>query len=172
MTARPPHVVVMGVSGSGKSTVAERLADELGVEFGEADLFHPVTNIEKMAAGIPLTDDDRWPWLGDIAAWMQERENRGQSCVVACSALRRVYRDILRGDLPHVLFLHVHGPMEVIAARMGARSEHFMPGSLLQSQFDTLEPLEPDEPGVVLDLRGTPDELLDRALAVLAEEAR
>lgn len=158
------HVVVMGVSGCGKSTVAEGLAEHFDLPFAEADSFHPQANIEKMSNGIPLTDEDRYPWLGELAAWIGEREAEGSSSVMACSALRREYRDILRTGAPAVEFVHLHGPMEVIAERM-AKRQHFMPPALLQSQFDTLEELEPDEAGVVLDLRKTAPELVDEAVA-------
>ena len=160
------HIVVMGVSGCGKSTVAEGVAEILDLPFAEADRFHPKSNIEKMSSSIPLTDEDRYPWLRELAAWMTEQSGEGRSTVMACSALRREYRDILRTGPPSVEFVHLHGPMEVIAARMAER-EHFMPGSLLQSQFDTLEDLEPDEDGVVLDLRKSAEELIDEAVAWL-----
>ena len=122
-----------------------------------------------MSQGIPLTDDDRYPWLRDLAAWMATQAQQGQSTVMACSALRRQYRDILRHGPPEVHFVHLAGDLEVIAQRMAARQDHFMPVSLLQSQFDTLEPLEADEAGVALDLRHTPEELIDEAVAWLRE---
>lgn len=162
------HVIVMGVSGSGKSTIAEGIADRTGWVFGEADEFHPAANIAKMEAGAPLTDEDRWPWLEALNAWMRERAEAGESTVITCSALRRVYRDRLREGLDSLDFLHLDGPAEVIASRMEGRKGHFMPPELLQSQLDTLEALDPDESGVVLDLRHTPDELIDEALAWLA----
>ena len=166
---RTRHVVVMGVSGSGKSTVAQGIGEAMNLPFAEADRFHPQGNIDKMSQGIPLTDDDRYPWLRDLAAWMATQAQQGQSTVMACSALRRQYRDILRHGPPEVHFVHLAGDLEVIAQRMAARQDHFMPVSLLQSQFDTLEPLEADAAGVALELRHTPEELIDEAVAWLRE---
>jgi gluconokinase len=153
-------IVVMGVSGSGKTTVGQDLAKRLGVGYAEADEFHPPENIAKMSAGHPLTDEDRWPWLHAIAAWIGEHEESGG--VVTCSALKRTYRDVLRGGGP-VFFIHLDGAREVIAARLAARKGHFMPLALLDSQFATLQPLDPDEPGVVLDIDATPEALADAA---------
>lgn len=160
MSDATKHVVVMGVSGCGKSTVAAALGKALGWEIGEADDFHPQSNIEKMSAGLALNDDDRRPWLEDLAAWMAAQSEAGRSTVVACSALRRMYRDILRDGPPNLGVIHLDGPMEVVAERLAGRKGHFMPPSLLQSQFDTLEPLEPDELGIRLDLRETPERLI------------
>ncbi|WP_249138776.1 gluconokinase [Phycicoccus avicenniae] len=161
---RTRHVVVMGVSGCGKSTVAQGISDAVGLPFAEADRFHPETNIAKMSAGTPLTDADRRPWLAELAAWMAAQAREGQSTVMACSALRRSYRDILRHGPPQVQFVHLDGPADLIAARMSARPDHFMPPALLESQVATLEPLEPDEDGVVLDLRRDPETLVDEAV--------
>lgn len=158
------HIVVMGVSGSGKTTVAEGVALELGFAFAEADEYHPEANVAKMAAGHPLTDDDRWPWLDALAEWIREREAAGESTVMACSALRRVYRDVLRRGGENVEFVHVDGPAQVIRDRMNHRAGHFMPASLLDSQIATLEPLQPDEAGVVLDVAKTKDELISEAV--------
>ncbi|NYF98037.1 gluconokinase [Janibacter cremeus] len=164
------HVVVMGVSGSGKSTVAEGVAERLGWTFAEADEFHPQSNIDKMARGIPLDDRDRAPWLRDLGGWMAEHAAAEDDTVITCSALKRSYRDVLRRDVAalagghRVVFVHVHGPFEVIAGRMEGRRGHFMPESLLQSQFDTLEDLEPDEHGFVLDVRHSPQELVTEAV--------
>jgi gluconokinase len=159
--------VVMGVTGSGKTTVGVRLAQKLGVEYAEADTFHPKANIEKMSSSIPLTDKDRWPWLHAIADWIREHQDTGG--VVSSSALKRRYRDVLRsgGD---VWFLHLHGPREIIAERMKNRSGHFMPVSLLDSQLADLEPLEANERGLVVDIRATPDQIVNRALTTLANE--
>lgn len=154
------HVVVMGVSGCGKSTVAAGISERMGLPLAEADLFHPPANIEKMSRAIPLTDEDRYPWLHELAAWMTAQAAEGHSSVMACSALRREYRDILRDGPPSVDFIHLAGPIELIAERLGQREGHFMRPELLQSQFDTLEALEPDEGGVVLDLNRTPEELI------------
>lgn len=161
----------MGVSGSGKSTIAEGVATGTGWTFAEADGFHPRSNIDKMTSGTPLTDEDRAPWLRDLSAWMGEHAARDEDTVIACSALKRAYRDVLRGGVPtherghRVVFAHVAGPAEVIAERMQFRSGHFMPTSLLQSQTDDLEPLEPDEDGFVLDLRRPAEELIEEAVA-------
>jgi gluconokinase len=155
----PPIVlVVMGVSGSGKSTVAGMLAGRLGWDLEEGDDLHPAANVEKMAAGVPLTDDDRWPWLDKISAWIQLHTASGTPGIITCSALRRVYRDRLCG--PGVAFVHLDGSRDTIATRLSNRLDHFMPQSLLGSQFATLEPLEPDENGIVVELsRGPKDEV-------------
>jgi gluconokinase len=157
-------LVVMGVSGSGKSTVGKLLAERLGWDFAEADDFHPEANVAKMSAGVALTDSDRWPWLRAIAAWMSERSAAGVDVVVTCSALRRVYRDVLREAGSVVRFVHVAGDRELIAERMASRSGHFMPATLLASQLATLEPLEDDEDGVVVDLALPPAQIVDQAL--------
>ncbi|WP_436502008.1 gluconokinase [Actinokineospora sp. HUAS TT18] len=159
-----PVVVVMGVSGSGKSTVAALVAQRLGVPFAEADELHPSTNIAKMTAGVPLTDEDRLPWLAAIAGWIGEHARAGGG-VVTCSALKRSYRDLLREAAPgHVWFLHPHGDRALLADRMTRRTGHFMPLSLLDSQLADLEPLGPDEPGAQVDFRLTPDEIADVAV--------
>ena len=160
-------IVVMGVAGSGKTTVGSSLARKLGVEYAEADAFHPKANLEKMSSGIPLTDKDRWPWLHAIAHWI--RAHQGTGGVVSSSALKRRYRDVLRrgGD---VWFLHLHGPRGVIAERMQNRAGHFMPVSLLDSQLADLEALEADELGLVVDIRATPDQIVTRALTTLTKE--
>ncbi|MDX6347032.1 MAG: gluconokinase [Streptomyces sp.] len=160
-----PVVVVMGVSGSGKSTVGGLIAQRLGVPYAEADDFHPAANIAKMSAGHPLDDADRAPWLDAIAEWITARGGKGG--VVSCSALRRRYRDRLRVDAPDLFFLHLDGPRELIAARLAARMEHFMPPGLLRSQFDALEPLDPDEAGAVVSIAGGRDQIAERAMAAL-----
>lgn len=156
------HIVVMGVSGSGKSTIARHLRDGFGLRMAEADDFHPPANIAKMSGGEPLTDGDRWPWLEALARWTADRHAAGTSTVLACSALKRSYRDVLRRPVPDTYFLHLHGAEELLAERMRAR-EHFMPPALLRSQFDTLEPLAPDECGAVLDVAPPVAELVRRA---------
>jgi gluconokinase len=145
------HVVVMGVSGCGKTVVAERLAERLGLAFEEGDAHHPKANVDKMAAGQPLTDDDRRPWLEALVAWTRERDAAGTSTVISCSALKRAYRDLLREADPDTVFVHLHADFDVLADRLGRRA-HFMPLSLLESQFATLEPLEEDELGVQIDV--------------------
>lgn len=156
------HVVVIGVSGSGKSTIAAELAGRMNFRFADADDFHPETNVKKMADGIPLTDEDRLPWLKSLATWMSERAAAGDSTVLACSALKRSYRDLLRQGPAGVAFLHLDGPAETIRKRMLLR-DHFMPAVLLDSQIATLEPLEADEHGATLDLTLTREELVDLA---------
>src|SRR5690349_8450781 len=143
-------IVVMGVSGSGKSTVGAALAQRLRVPFADADDFHPPANIAKMTAGEPLDDDDRHPWLEAIGEWLAERCATGG--VMSCSALKHRYRDQLRRHCPSVRFLHLSGTPEIIGARQASRPGHFMPASLLASQFETLEPLAPDESGLTIDV--------------------
>jgi gluconokinase len=159
-------VVVMGVSGSGKTTVGTVLAERLGVEFADADDLHPAANVAKMSRGEPLTDDDRRPWLDLVAAWLSAHPD----AVMSCSALRRRYRDRLR-RAGGVLFVHLDGPESVVADRVGHRAGHYMPASLLRSQYDTLEPLEPDEPGLVLPLDQPVDRLVEEAVAWLSRPA-
>ncbi|MEU3946919.1 gluconokinase [Streptomyces sp. NPDC029526] len=163
----PSVVVVMGVSGTGKTTVGTLLADRLGVPYAEADDFHPQANIEKMSAGTPLTDDDRWPWLDAIGDWARGRAGRGG--VVSCSALKRAYRDRLREAAPGLVFLHLTGDRALVADRLAQRKGHFMPTGLLDSQFATLQPLEPDEAGIAVDVTPDPTEITERALAALTE---
>lgn len=150
-------IVVMGVSGSGKSTVGAALAQRLRVPFADADDFHPPANIEKMTAGEALDDDDRYPWLEAIGQWLAERGGG----VMSCSALKRKYRDQLRRHRPDVEWLHLNGTPEVISRRQASRPGHFMPASLLKSQFDTLEPLQPDERGVVIDVDQSIDSVVE-----------
>ena len=168
-SSQPVLVVAMGVSATGKTAVGERLAERLGVDFLEGDSLHPEANIEKMSSGIPLTDDDRWPWLRAIADLIAEHRRRGRSMVVTCSALRRSYRDMLRSGAPDedLFFLHLHAPFDVLEKRMAHRTKHFMPTSLLQSQFDTLEPLDDDELGAEVDVSPPLDEVVDEAEAAI-----
>lgn len=159
MSAESPRcVVVMGVSGSGKTTIARRLAEDLGWTFAEGDDFHSQANRDKMASGTPLTDDDRWPWLRSIADWIRERGAAGESTVVTCSALRRAYREVLAAGNAHLQFCHVAVSPNELASRLQERTDHYMPASLLQSQLDTLEPLSDDEPGVTVVAEGSPEE--------------
>lgn len=158
-------VVVMGVSGSGKTTVARAVADQLDWDVGEGDDLHPRSNVEKMAAGVPLTDNDRWPWLMAVRAWIDRQIDRqideqideridgqiaGRGAVIACSALRRSYRDVLRR--PEVLFVLLDGDRETLLARLRARHGHFMPASLLDSQLATLERPDADERAVIVSI--------------------
>ncbi|MFG2000322.1 gluconokinase [Spirillospora sp. NPDC048911] len=158
-----PLLVVMGVSGSGKTTFGAALGERLGVPFADADDFHGPANIAKMSAGVPLDDTDRLPWLRAIGAWLAGHAHRGG--VVGCSALKRAYRDLLRDCAPGVGFVHLHGEREVVRRRVAGRPGHFMPASLVDSQFRALEPLEPDERGVVLDLDASVGDLTDAYLA-------
>lgn len=151
------RVVVMGVSGSGKSTVGELLAERLGVDYADADDFHSEANRAKMSAGIPLTDDDRLPWLDSIGDWMAGNQ---QGAVVTCSALKRSYRDLLRRYVPAACFLHLAGSEELIYKRMAARHGHFMAPSLLRSQFETLEPPGADERAITADAVDSPDQIV------------
>lgn len=151
-------IVVMGVSGSGKSTVGAALAQRLRVPFGDADDFHPPANIAKMTAGEPLDDDDRLPWLEAIGEWLA---HHGDGGVMSCSALKRKYRDQLRRHCDEVEFLHLVGAPETIARRQASRPGHFMPASLLASQFQTLEPLEPDERGIDIDVDQNIDSIVE-----------
>jgi gluconokinase len=171
MDAEPPQrtvtVVVMGVSGSGKTTVAEELARRLGLEYAEGDDFHPAQNVEKMRAGIPLTDEDRAPWLRELADWIGEHERSGRSVVITCSALKRSYRDLLRTGHPSVWFAHVSADAQLLRKRLEQRKNHYMPASLLDSQLGTLEPLQPDEPGVTVSAAGSPEDVVDEVLAAL-----
>lgn len=161
------HLVVMGVTGTGKSTVARALQERLGWPFAEGDDLHPAANVAKMAAGVPLEDADRWPWLATIAAWTSEQAAEGHSTIVTCSALRRAYRDRLREAAPGTVFIHLAGSPELLAERMRARKGHFMPASLLQSQLDTLEPLEEDEAGLVVDVAGSTEAVVERVVEAL-----
>ncbi|WP_323793496.1 gluconokinase [Nocardioides sp.] len=164
-------IVVMGVSGTGKSSVAALLAAGLGVDLVEGDAFHPASNIDKMSAGVALTDDDRWPWLEVLAALAREERAADRSVVLTCSALKRSYRDVLRSGVEEgqVFFVHLHAVAEVLAERMARRTEHFMPAALLASQLATLEPLEDDERGVTVDVVGP---LADVAAAARLEVER
>ena len=161
MGSRP--IVVMGVSGSGKSTVGAALAQRLRIPFADADDFHPAANVAKMTSGQALNDDDRYPWLEAIGEWLAQ--HRGDGGVMSCSALKRKYRDQIRRHCPEVEFLHLSGSQEVIGKRQASRPGHFMPASLLTSQFDTLEPLEPDERGIIVDVDQNIDSIVDNYVA-------
>jgi gluconokinase len=152
-------VVVMGVTGSGKTTVGTALAERMGVPFADADDFHSPENVAKMRSGVPLTDVDRRPWLLAIGAWLAEHD---EGAVVTCSALKRVYRDTLREAAPTITFLHLHGDKDTVRARVAARKGHFMPQSLVDSQYADLEPLEADEKALVVDFALPVEVIVDR----------
>lgn len=158
-------LVLMGVSGCGKSTVAGLLAGRLGWDLAEGDDMHPVANIAKMSAGESLTDADRWPWLARVADWIHAEAAAGRSGVVTCSALKRSYRDVLRG--PGVTFVHLAGPRELIARRLATRHGHFMPAGLLDSQYATLEPPGPDEQAITIAITGSPEDEASRIVQSL-----
>jgi gluconokinase len=161
----PPILVVMGVAGTGKSTVAGLLAERLNWELQEGDDLHPPANVAKMSAGIPLDDQDRWPWLDAIAAWIANKRELGEPGLVTCSALKRSYRDRIRG--PNVIFVFLNGPREVIEARMASRKDHYMPLSLLDSQLATLEPPTSDENVLQVNLSTEPQEEVAEVLHAL-----
>lgn len=160
MTSQFPPLVVMGVSGSGKSTVGAALGEALGMQFIDGDDLHPTANKEKMAAGHALNDEDRAPWLEIIADRIGAELADGNPIIVACSSLKRSYRTILVAHAPSTVFVHLNGSREVIAERQSHRNHEYMPNSLLSSQFDTLEPLQADERGVLVDLTQTPDDIV------------
>ena len=157
----------MGVAGSGKSTVAARLAQRLGWDFAEADTFHSSANIAKMSSGTPLTDDDRAPWLDAMAAYLAHSRASGKPCVLACSALRRAYRDRLASGNADARFVYLQGSFEMIAARLATRRGHYMPASLLASQFATLEEPTPDEHAITLPAEQPVAALVDEAVRAL-----
>jgi gluconokinase len=153
----------MGVSGSGKTTVGTLLAARLGWPYAEADAFHSAANVAKMAAGHPLTDEDRWPWLRAIRAWIDEQLAQGGRGVVTCSALKRAYRDVLRG--PEIQVIYLRGPPELIAGRMASRQDHFFKPAMLDSQLEALEEPSPDEDVITAPVEGTPAEIVDAIVA-------
>ena len=164
MGREPVVLVLMGVSGSGKSTVAALLAGRLGWDLEEGDDLHPAANVAKMAAGHPLTDEDRWPWLARVAEWITRHVAEGRPGVITCSALKRSYRDVLRD--PHVVFVYLAGTRDEISARLAKRHGHFMPPSLLDSQFAALEVPGPDERALTIGInnssRAIVDEIIDK----------
>ena len=167
----PPHepvaLIVMGPSGVGKTTTAKGLAARLGWPYAEADEFHPKANIEKMESGHPLDDADRAPWLAAIRDYITSQAEHGTSLVITCSALKMQYRDVLREARAHVRFVALMGPIDVVDARMAHRTGHFMPKSLLKSQFDTLQPLTEAEDGVVIAVDVPPHEVVANTLKAL-----
>lgn len=161
---RPTQLVVMGVAGCGKSTVAALIASRTGCALAEGDDFHSPSSIARMAAGYSLDDATRTPWLVAIAGWLTERAAVGECAVVSCSALTRAYRDVLRGAGSDVRMVHLAGPCDLVARRLAARRGHFMPPRLLASQYAVLEPLAHDEPGITVSLEATPDRIADEVL--------
>jgi gluconokinase len=161
-------IVVMGVSGAGKSTVGRLIAKRLDCPFRDADSFHPKANIEKMASGRPLTDEDRWPWLRAIAAWIEEHRATGTTCVATCSALKRIYRDLVTDNQrTDVRLVYLKGDIDLIAARLKARTGHFMPPALLRSQFYTLQEPHADEHAITAPIDETPEEIADDVIEAL-----
>jgi gluconokinase len=165
VSGQQPVLVIMGVSGSGKSTVAALLASRLGWDLQEGDDLHSAANVAKMAAGIPLTDEDRMPWLDTVAAWITAHTAAGIPGLVTCSALKRTYRDRLRGD--HVRFVYLRGSRTLIGDRLATRTDHYMPPSLLDSQISTLEPPGPGEHALVVDVGRPPAEMADEIVDTL-----
>ncbi|WP_150123444.1 gluconokinase [Halotalea alkalilenta] len=162
---QPMAVIFMGVSGSGKTTAAQAFAQRMGWAFAEADEFHPQANIDKMSAGIPLQDEDRWPWLRDIRDWISAKGEAGENVVLTCSALKRSYRDLLREAECDVRFVLLDVDYEVLTERMRSRKGHYMPVSLLDSQLATLERLTADEPGETINAESTPESIVDQVIA-------
>jgi gluconokinase len=157
----PCALVVMGVSGSGKSTIADKLAERLGWTFEDGDRFHPPSNVAKMSAGHPLTDEDRWPWLQAIADEIDRVCKAGERAVIACSALKRAYRDILVHGRNDVRIVFLNGSQQLIAGRLAARKGHFMPPGLLTSQFRTLEPPQPSERPITVSIDASVEAIVD-----------
>ncbi|NLS00229.1 gluconokinase [Rhizobium sp. P38BS-XIX] len=164
----PLAIIIMGVSGSGKSSIGEGVAEKLGIHFIEGDALHPAANVEKMSKGIPLTDEDRWPWLETIGREIAASLAKGEGIAVSCSALKRVYRERLRASAGgHLYFIYLDGSKELLTKRMGERKGHFMPASLLESQLQTLE-IPTGEPGVVtVDIDTTIDAIVDASVKSL-----
>jgi gluconokinase len=173
---RPPDdpsvVVVMGVSGCGKGTIAAMLAHRLNWIYEDGDWFHPPSNIEKMHGGEPLTDEDRWPWLNGMAAWIEATREIGNHATLACSALKRAYRDILIGERRDVRLVHLKGDRDLIARRLAARDGHFMPPSLLDSQFATLEEPQAEENPIVVSIAPHPRSIVDEIVARLRDRVK
>lgn len=169
MNERPVHLVIMGVAGTGKTTIGEGVAERFGLTYAEGDAFHSDANRAKMGEGHPLTDEDRWPWLRSLRDWMSEQAAEGKSTAVACSALRLVYRDILRDADGDVYFLHLELPEDVNIERLTSRKGHYMATGMLDSQLSTLEPLTDAEAGETVLNVGECEEVVDKSCAVLAK---
>jgi len=167
-----PPIVVMGVSGSGKTTVGSALAERIGGVFLDADDLHPAANVDKMSKGFPLNDTDRAPWLDIVGKEMRKRQGEGRTVVVACSALKRKYRERIRAEEPAAFFVLLAGTREELERRMQARHGHFMPASLLDSQLDTLEPLGTNEHGATVNIHGTEEQVVDRVLDAATHSRR
>ncbi|HTH96719.1 MAG TPA: gluconokinase [Stellaceae bacterium] len=165
---KPIALVLMGVSGCGKSTIAKILATRLHWPFIEGDDLHPPANVEKMSAGIPLNDEDRAPWLAAIAATIVDDLTAGRSCIITCSALKRRYRETIGGGNPQVLFIYLKGDRQMIAQRLAGRKGHFMPTSLLDSQFAALEEPGPEEHALTVEIGPPPDEIAETIIAKLS----
>ncbi len=163
----PRALIVMGVSGSGKTTIGEQLAGHIGWRYEDADTFHPASNVAKMSAGQPLTDEDRWPWLRAIADEIDRTIAAGERVVIGCSALRRVYRDVLVHGRDDIRIVYLDGTQDLIAGRLGERKGHFMPPGLLTSQFRTLEPPAPDEHAVTVSIDASAETIVDDILKQL-----
>jgi carbohydrate kinase (thermoresistant glucokinase family) len=171
-TTSPIILIVMGVSGSGKTTVAAMLAGRLHWRFQEGDALHPQANVDKMHHGIPLTDADRLPWLDSIAALIDLWNAEGVSGIITCSALKRAYRERIRAGRSDVELIYLRGERALVSARITQRMGHFMPPSLLASQFETLEEPDKDEPVITIDIGGSPDQIVDAILTALQREHR
>jgi ribose 5-phosphate isomerase A len=168
---RPPILVIMGVSGVGKSAVAHELAARLGWPFEEGDALHPEANIAKMHAGIPLTNADRQPWLERVAAWIDDQRANKQPKIITCSALKRSYRQIVIGDRPEVRLIYLRGSRDLIAQRLAGRCGHFMPASLLQSQINTLEEPDPSEDPLIVDAEPPATQIAEEIIRLLGASA-
>jgi ribose 5-phosphate isomerase A len=168
---RPPILVIMGVSGSGKTTIAEDLVTRLGWPFKEGDELHPEANVAKMHAGIPLTDDDRQPWLEAVASWIDHQRAKKQPGIITCSALKRSYRQIVIGDRPEARLVYLRGGRDLIAKRLSGRHGHFMPASLLQSQFDTLDEPGPEEDPLIVDIGPPAGQIAETIIRLLGSSA-
>lgn len=163
----PRFLIIMGVAGCGKSAVAEGLAARLGWPFQDGDSFHPAANVAKMASGQPLNDEDRWPWLGIIAAWIDAQRQQGKSAIVTCSSLKKSYRAALLDGHADVTFVYLKGSLELLTARINARKGHFMPPALLQSQLATLEEPSGDEPAITVSIDAAPEKIIADILSAL-----